>query len=96
MDRLTKELGKGFYIVDDTKVQHDANGFYGEAVNILAKFENMYEDLIRKQGEITRELEKLRLEDKTHSVKFKQLLGNKLLNNEISILLRSYGLDFKI
>lgn len=82
------------YVVDDTKVQHEANGYSGDAINKLAKFENIYDDLISKQSEISKELEKLRLEDKTHSVKFKQLLANKITNNNIIILFKTYGLNY--
>ena len=58
----------------------------------MAKFENIYDDLISKQSEISKELEKLRLEGKTHSVKFKQLFANKITNNNIIILFETYGL----
>ena len=93
MNRLTRALdGKNLYITDDTKVQHDVNGFSGEAISKLAKFENIYDDLISKQGEISKELGKLRLEDKTHTVKFKQLLANKMTNANIIILFETYGL----
>jgi len=93
MERLTRVLDNGFYIVDDTKVQHDVNGYSGEAINRLAMFENMYNDLLLKQSEISKELEKLRSEDKMHSVKFKQLLANKLTNMNILILFKTYGLE---
>jgi hypothetical protein len=92
MDRLTKSLDSNFYIIDDTKIQHDANGYFGDAISRLAKFENIYDDLLAKQNEISKELEKLRLEGKTHSVKFKQLLVNKITNNNIMILFKTYGL----
>lgn len=71
----------------------DVNGYSGDAINKLAKFENFYDDLISKQNEISKELEKLRVEGKTHSVKFKQLLANKMTNNNIMILLKTYGLQ---
>lgn len=93
MDRLTRAMdSNNFYIVDDTKIQHDVNGYYGEAISKLAKFENVNDYLISKQNEISKELEKLRLEGKTHSVKFKQLLANKLANNNIIMLFKTYGL----
>lgn len=93
MERLTKKLNKDYYVAGGAVLRQEGDSFGGEAINRLAGFENMYEDLVLKQGEIAKELEKLRLEDKTHSVKFKQLLGNKLLNNEILILLKQYGIE---
>lgn len=92
MDRFTKVLDNNFYVVDDTKVQHNSNGYSGDAVNRLAKFENIYDDLMLKQNEITKELEKLRTEGKTHTVKFKQLLANKLTNSNILMVFEDYGL----
>lgn len=92
MDRLTRPLDTKTYIVDDTAVQHDANGYSGDAIIKLARFENVYGDLVSKQSEISKELEKLRLEGKTHTVKFKQLLVDKITTNNIIILFESYGL----
>lgn len=94
MNRLTRALdSNNFYVVDDSKVQHDVNGYSGDAISKLAKFENFYDDLISKQSEMSKELEKLRLEGKTHSIKFKQLLVDKITNNNIIILLKTYGLQ---
>jgi hypothetical protein len=45
-----------------------------------------------KQSEISKELEKLRSEGKTHSVKLKQLLANKMTNSNILMLFKTYGL----
>lgn len=93
MNRLTRALDSNdFYIVDDTKIKHDINGYSGDAVNKLAKFENFYDDLMSRQNEISKELEKLRLEDKTRTVRFKQLLADKLTNNNIIMLFKTYGL----
>jgi hypothetical protein len=94
MNRLTRASdSNNFYVVDDSNVQHDVNGYFGDAISKLAKFENICDDLVSKQIEISKELEKLRLEGKTHSVKFKQLLVNKITNNNILILFRTYGLE---
>lgn len=92
MDRFTKVLNNNFYVVDDTKVKRDKNWYSGDAINRLAKFENIYDDLVLKQNEITKELEKLRIEGKTHTVKFKQLLSNKLTNSNILMVFGDYGL----
>ncbi len=93
MTRLTRAFDKKIYIVDDDKVSHNLNGYSGDAVNKLALFENMYDDLIASQSEISKELEKLRNEDKTHSVKFKELMARKLTNTNFLIFLKTYGLE---
>lgn len=95
MNRLTKSLDNKQFYVDDTKVTHDVNGYFGEAIDRLAKFENFYDALVSQQEEITRELDKLRSEGKTTSVKFKQLFANKLTNNNILILLKTYGIGIE-
>jgi hypothetical protein len=93
MTRLTRASDKKIYIVDDDKVSHNLNGYSGDAVNKLALFENMYDDLIASQSEISKELERLRNEDKTHSVKFKELMARKLTNTNFLIFLKTYGLE---
>jgi hypothetical protein len=93
MDRLTRTFSdNNSYFVDETKIKHDENGYSGEAICKLAKYENVYEDLLSKQKEISMELEKLRVEGKTHTVKFKQLFANKLTNSNILVLFETYGL----
>lgn len=93
MTRLTKAFDNKIYIVDDDKVSHDINGYSGDAINKLAQFENMYANLVASQSEISKELERLRNEAKTHTVKFKELMAKKLINNNILILLKTYGLE---
>lgn len=47
MERLTRSSSNNeFYIVDDEKVNHGANGYSGAAIEKLAKFENIYDDLV--------------------------------------------------
>lgn len=93
MARLTRPLdNNNSYVVAETKLQLGPNGYSGEAISKLAKFENIYEDLLSKQAELSEELNKLRLEGKTNTVKFKQLLGNKITNSNILMLFDTYGL----
>lgn len=93
MERLTRVLeNSSSYFVDDTKIRHDISGYSGEAVMKLAKFENMYESLVEKQNQIVKEMEKLKSEGKTNSVRFKQLLVNKITNKDMIALFETYGL----
>ena len=86
MDRLTRVLDNNkFYIVDDDKISREAGGYSGEAVEKLAKFENLCDDLEASQSKISKELEKLRHEGKTKSFKFRELMAKKLTNNNIII-----------
>jgi len=93
MERLTRVLGNhDLYVVDDLTVNHDGNGYTGAAITKLAKFENIYEDLLASQNEISKDLEKLRNEGKTKTVTFRELMVKKLNNVTIINLFQTYGL----
>ena len=91
MERLTKKSNNNYYVSDD-HIQHEDNRYIGEAVVKLAKFENYYDDLVLKLVELESDMETLRCEGKTNTVKFKQMLANKLTNNNILTALKYYGL----
>jgi hypothetical protein len=93
MERLTRMLNNEFYIVDDDKVNCDDNGCSGEAITRLARFESIYDDLVVGQSKISEELEKLRNEGKTKSVRFRELMVKKMTNSNIIILFKTYGLQ---
>ncbi|MEQ8236613.1 MAG: hypothetical protein ABRQ23_07555 [Syntrophomonadaceae bacterium] len=92
MNRMTREFEKGRFCVDEGMVKHSDNCYIGPAIDKLARFENMQYDLLAKLMEISQELEKLRGEGKTRSVEFKQLLATKMVNSNILIMLKTYGL----
>lgn len=77
MERLTYKTDNNYY-VNTEKIKQDDKGYTGEAVELLAKFENYYEDLVLKQEKIIDEMEKLKAENKTNTVKFKQLFARQV------------------
>lgn len=91
MNRLTRLLDGTFYAPEEF-FHHNEHGYSGEVVSKLAIFENIYDDLLIKQEQIVKELEKLRSECKANTVKFKQLLVKKISNNNMLILFETYGL----
>ena len=94
MERLTSKSKKsGDYLIKKEHVIEFEDGFSGDAAEKLAKFENFYEELFESQDIISKELEKLRLEGKEKSTKFRELFTKKLMNNSILILLKSFGLE---
>jgi len=97
MTRLTRKLpgkeGHEGYIVGDEKIIHTPEGYSGEAVEKLAQFENFYFDLLASQEKISSELERLRNEGKEKSVRFRELLGQKLMNSNTLILFKAYKLE---
>ncbi len=84
MERLTNREGNTGSIMEKELVE--------QALTKLSKFEDLYEDLEEKQQKISEELEILRNEGKTKSVKFKELMGKKLMNTHVLTLFKSYGI----
>lgn len=93
MDRLTRSSNNHeFYVVDHAKVNPDTNGYSGEAINRLGRFEDFYGDLVASQNEIPKELQKFRDEGKGKSYRYKELVGKKLTDSYILGLLKAYDL----
>lgn len=85
MERLTKKLDdQDNYIVDNDKLN--------QAINKLAIFENIYEELNAEQIEISKKLEDLRNEGKMKSLKFRELMTKKLTNSAVLTLFKNYGI----
>ena len=93
MIRLTKQNDQGQYFVEPAAIISLTEGCSGEAIERLAQFENFYYDMISSQATLSKELEELRNEGKEKSVKFRELLGKKLMNNHVLIALKEYGLE---
>ena len=91
--RLTKREGGKFYLASDDLIARDELGISGKAVERLAQFEDLLQSLIDEQQQITLVLEKLRSQDKTNTVKYKQLFANKLVNNNFILLIKRFGVD---
>jgi hypothetical protein len=93
MERLTKLIeGNDFYITSSIDGKLDEEGYYGEAVEKLAKFENLYESIIEKQSSLANELEVLRAAGKEKNFKFKELLGQKIMNEMLLMQIRGQGI----
>ena len=92
--RSTKKREDGHgYLLEKGLLADFGEGFAGPAADRLARFESLYERLLTRQDEITAKLEELRAADKKNSVKFKELLGEKLMNNNTLILFKTYVED---
>lgn len=93
MERLTRQLDKNYFVTNENAINHTKDGYSGEAINRLAKFENVYENLIKSQEETITKMESLRKEGKTNTVTFKQLMAKKLTNDNFINLLKLYDLE---
>jgi hypothetical protein len=91
MERLTTAADCG-YAAYEAYIQKCAEGYTGEAIEKLAKFENMLERLLKEQGDTAARLEKLRKEGREKSVTFKQLLAKKLTYSGMLALFESHGI----
>jgi hypothetical protein len=83
MNRYTKKVNDK-YVID--------NEYYEEAVNKLAKFEDIIDELLIKQEDISKELETLRKNEKKKSYKFRDSLGHKLINTSLITIFKSHDL----
>lgn len=92
MERLTRiSSNKDCYVTDAVIGKLGDEGYYGEAIDKLAQFENLYDHLITRQEEIPKELEVLRQEGKSKTVKFRELFFQKLTYENFLILLRAHA-----
>ncbi len=92
MERLTrKSIIDGKMYISENNLTQQLEGYSGEAIELLARFEDFYYDLLADNEKISVELEKLRNQDKTKSVTFKELFTKKLINNRFLIHLNNYG-----
>lgn len=92
MKRLTKqgELS-GHYVVDAGAICRTDGGYTGKAIDRLAALENLYEELEASIPQLSQKLEALRAQGKTNSCRFRETMGQKLLNNQVLSVLRASG-----
>lgn len=93
LDRyIVKRDGKS-YIENGELIKKTDIGYCGEAVDRLAKFEDMYELLVKNQDKISKELERLRYEGKTKSLEFKELMTRKLIESNMVVYFKINGIE---
>lgn len=93
MKRLTKRSKDGKRFTAEA-VAKEAEGecFFGEAIDRLAAFEDFRERLEDRKSAIPGELEALRAAGKDKTVKFRELLVEKLVTETILMKLDLIGL----
>jgi hypothetical protein len=93
MERLTKRSENNqVYVTESIDGQYGDEGYHGEAIEKLAKFENVYDHIIERQKAIPVELEALRSAGKEKNYKFKELLGQKIMNEMLLMQMSHQGL----
>ena len=83
MKFITSKNEKGEYIIPKESLTETSGGYKGEAAELLALYENLYNDKIKEQEIISAELQKLRADGKDKSYKFRELMGKKLANGYV-------------
>jgi hypothetical protein len=83
MERQTRKKDNGTYEIINIE----------KAAESLARFEDLYEYVIDRETSIPEELAKLRSEGKEKTLGFRELMGQKLLNTSLKILLKRFKID---
>lgn len=93
MERLTKKTDTQDFYVTEFIEGKSANGvYYGEAIERLAKFENLFDHLVERKRAIPIELESLKSEGKNKTYGYKEKFAEKLMNDMLLNLLEQHGL----
>lgn len=93
MERLTKrELPESPWRVEPAAVERTEFGYSGTAIERLAKFEDILEAVLEEQGRLGPKLEQMRIDGKTHSYQFKEMMGKKLMNAHLLALFKTHGI----
>ncbi len=91
MKRITVLKDKTFLIPVEF-LAASSDGFFGEASERLAAFENAFERIGAEQQEIEQTLDRLRAAGKEKTVQFREQFGKRLMNQQFLMLLEAYGI----
>jgi hypothetical protein len=83
--RLTRLNAEKKYLLEYSDLQ--------EAINRLARFENLCEELVEESKSLPAELERLKGEGKEKTVSYRELMAKKLLNKSVLNALKKHGID---
>jgi len=80
------------YTMEDTGIYSVTQEDLDDAIQRLGKFEDAYESLMTSQTQIPLDLEKMRMEGKEKTVRYKETMAQKLINNSIVMFFDKHGL----
>ena len=93
MSRLTKLRKNNKLYVSKQIDEKNEEGYCGDAIEKLAKFENLFDYLIMQQEEIPNELEVLRNEGRIKSYHFREIFAKKLIIDAFLNLMKKYDIE---
>ena len=83
MERITKKDSAGSWVIPAEEME--------SAAARLAAFEDAYERLMARQQEIVTRMEALKSQGKQKTAQFRELFGEKLMNQNTLTLWETYG-----
>lgn len=83
MERITKKDSAGSWVIPAEEME--------SAAARLAAFEDAYERLMARQQEIVTRMEALKAQGKQKTAQFRELFGEKLMNQNTLTLWETYG-----
>ena len=83
MKRITIKSIDGYSVPDES---------VKDAIQRLGEFEDAYDDLVNSQEQIPKYLETLRTQGKEKTVRYKETMAQKLINNSIVMFFEIHGL----
>lgn len=93
MSRLTKLREDNKTYVSKHIDEKLKEGYSGDAIEKLAKFENLLDHLIEQHEELPKELEVLRNEGKIKSYKLREVFGQKLTIEAFLKLMKDFDIE---
>ena len=84
MKRYTQKTPEGWAVAPEEREA---------ALERLAAFENAYQALLEQQEELTARMEPLKAAGRQKSAQFRELLGKKLVNQQILLQLEFFGIQ---
>jgi len=84
MNRLTEKSKEGHYAVPSDDME--------QAIQRLGLYEDAFEDLMNNREQIPKDLESLRSQGKEKTVRYKETMAQKLINNHIVQFFEKHGL----
>jgi len=83
MDRYTVKNEGGYHVPDKSTEK---------AIQRLGDFDDAFEDLMNSQAKIPMELENMRMQGKEKTVRYKETVAQKLINNNIIMFFEKHGM----
>lgn len=93
MERYTQKKNDNEFQINPELIFSKDTIVFGPAIDRLGRFEDFFFGIKNQLESIDSELQSLRDADKTKTVRYRELFGNKLMLNQVMTYLRHYGFE---